>query len=56
METLVLPGRKADKFLRIGMRKTLGGFGSGSRYIKCFILSKTISKAGYLKAKIPFQS
>ena len=33
METLVLPGRKADRFLRMGMSKTLGGFGSGSRYI-----------------------
>lgn len=29
--TLVLPGRKTDRFLRMGVSKNLGGFGSGSR-------------------------
>lgn len=31
METLTLPGRKTDRFLRIGVSKKLGGFGSDSR-------------------------
>ena len=30
METLVLPARKTGRFLRMGMSKKLGGFGSGS--------------------------
>lgn len=30
METLTLPGRKTGRFLRMGMSKKLGGFGSGS--------------------------
>lgn len=34
METLALPGRKTDRFLRMGMSKNLGGFKRGSRYIK----------------------
>lgn len=33
METLALPGKKMDRFLRMGMGKNLGGFGSGSRDI-----------------------
>ena len=56
METLTFPGRKTGKFLQMGIGKKLDGFGSESRDIKCFILNKTISKAGYWKAKIPFQS
>lgn len=31
METLALPGRKTGRFLRMGMSKNLGGFGSGNR-------------------------
>ena len=31
METLTLPGRKTDRFLRMGMSKNLGGFKSGGR-------------------------
>ena len=34
METLALPGRKTDRFARMGMSKKLGGFGSGSGDIK----------------------
>lgn len=34
METLTLLGRKTDRFLRMGVSKNLGGFGSGSRDIK----------------------
>ena len=34
MEMLALPGRKTDRFLRMGMSKKLGGFGNGSGYIK----------------------
>ena len=39
METLALPGRKTDRFLRMGMSKKLGGFESGSRDISTFTLS-----------------
>ena len=37
METLTLPGRKTGRFLRIGVSKKLGGFGSGSRYITGYL-------------------
>lgn len=37
METLALPGRKTDGFLRMGMSKKLSGFGSGSRYITGYL-------------------
>lgn len=33
METHVLPGRKTDRFLQMGIGKNLVGFGSGSRYM-----------------------
>lgn len=33
METLTLPGRKADSFLQMGIGKKLDGFGNGSRYM-----------------------
>ena len=36
METLTLPGRKTDRFLRMVVSKNLGGFGSGSRDILFF--------------------
>ena len=37
METLALPGRKTDRFLRMGMSKILGGFGSGSRDMNHYV-------------------
>jgi len=39
METLALPGRKTDRFLRMGMGKNLSGFGSGSGDISAFTLN-----------------
>ena len=36
METLVLPGRKTDRILRMGISKNLGRFGSGGRNMLFF--------------------
>ena len=44
METLVLPGRKTGSFLRMGMSKMLGGFGSGSKGMNLYLLSRLTGK------------
>ena len=38
METLALPGRKTDRFLRMGMSKTLDGFERDSRDMRIALL------------------
>lgn len=43
MGTLVLTGRKTGRFLRMGMSKKLGGFGSGNGYIAVFISSDILA-------------
>ena len=43
METLTLPGRKTDSFLRMGMGKNLGGFKSGSGDMNHYVNNLLIS-------------